>query len=289
VGVDKHPAGRGQVECEEDGGPVDTVEAEDVLADDVEIGRPKLERVVVWVAGAGEIVDQGVDPDVDDLGRILGHGNAPCQALNGARNGQVLEVVLDPMQDLVPVPRWPNPRGVLFVELYQAIPQGRQTEAVVLFLDPFHLAVGVLGDQGNDAGERLLMPDDLRLRVEALIADAVPALVLGHIYEALVAQLAPDVLDGLDVVGIGGADEAGVVDIGEVGELLELLSGFVTEVFGVLLCQGGGLLDLQAMFIGAGGEDGGSAAQHVVALEDIGQQHRVEVANVGCCRGGRVR
>ena len=47
--------------------PEDRVEPGDVLADDVEVGRPPaLERLrVVREAGAGDVVDQRVEPDVD--------------------------------------------------------------------------------------------------------------------------------------------------------------------------------------------------------------------------------
>ena len=47
--------------------PEDRVEACDVLADDVQVGRPPaLERVqVVREAGARDVVDEGVEPDVD--------------------------------------------------------------------------------------------------------------------------------------------------------------------------------------------------------------------------------
>ena len=50
--------------------PEDRVEAGDVLADDVEVGRPPAgeQLGVVGEAGAGDVVDQGVVPDVDRAG-----------------------------------------------------------------------------------------------------------------------------------------------------------------------------------------------------------------------------
>src|SRR3970282_1964672 len=58
----------------EHGRPVDRVEARDVLADDVQVGRPPAREVVgrVGKAGTGDVVDERVVPDVDRAGRRVG-------------------------------------------------------------------------------------------------------------------------------------------------------------------------------------------------------------------------
>ena len=73
LALDEQPAvdpdARGSVEAgaHEHRGPVDRVEAVDVLADHVQVGRPPLSRTppVVGEAGARDVVDERVVPDVD--------------------------------------------------------------------------------------------------------------------------------------------------------------------------------------------------------------------------------
>ena len=54
----------GQKECR----PVDGVELDDVLADNVEVGRPQvILRVLPGVASHGQIICKGIKPDVDGV------------------------------------------------------------------------------------------------------------------------------------------------------------------------------------------------------------------------------
>ena len=70
------------------GGPDDGVEAHDLLADKMHVGGP--ERLVVAVgvlivheAQGGGVVEQGVDPDVDDVLGVEVDGDAPLEASTG--------------------------------------------------------------------------------------------------------------------------------------------------------------------------------------------------------------
>ena len=70
------------------------MEAQDVLADQVHVGRPVfLEQFVRFfihfVAQAADIVRQRVDPDVDHVLRIEIHRHAPFET--GAGDAEVLE------------------------------------------------------------------------------------------------------------------------------------------------------------------------------------------------------
>lgn len=94
-----------QVEGEEDGGEVQGVEPvrggsvreimdrneevkdapDNVLADDLQVGRPQfalLERLAASprVARRRQVVDQGVDPDIDRVLRVAGDRDAPREA-----------------------------------------------------------------------------------------------------------------------------------------------------------------------------------------------------------------
>ena len=65
----------------QEGGPVDRVELEDVLGEDVE-GRPELLGHVLTFDPVSEsrvVVEQRVEPDVDDLIRVPGDRDPPLQ------------------------------------------------------------------------------------------------------------------------------------------------------------------------------------------------------------------
>src|SRR3546814_8156209 len=72
------------------------MEANDVLADDVEIGRlefPVTLGIRVRIADARQIVRQRIDPDVHDMAWAAGNGDAPVKAR--ARDRQVRQASSD--------------------------------------------------------------------------------------------------------------------------------------------------------------------------------------------------
>ena len=77
-------ARQGQSGGHEHGGPVDSVEAQDVLADEVHVGRPcpceelgLSSALRCAVPDCGGVVQQSVEPDVDDLALVPGQSDAP--------------------------------------------------------------------------------------------------------------------------------------------------------------------------------------------------------------------
>ena len=73
--------------------PVDAVEAGDLLADEVQVGRPEFLEfglvcgIIAAVAEGGDVVGQRVEPDVDDVLLVAGNGDAPGEA--GAADGEI--------------------------------------------------------------------------------------------------------------------------------------------------------------------------------------------------------
>lgn len=65
------------------------MEAEDVFADELNVGGPEIRDVGVWVAEDGEVVGKGVNPDIHDLVGVARDGDAPREVLFGARDGDV--------------------------------------------------------------------------------------------------------------------------------------------------------------------------------------------------------
>jgi len=71
--------GQRQACCHEERGPVDGVETEDVLADEVGISWPELREIARFfgIAQGGDVVCQGVEPDVDDVALVARHRDPP--------------------------------------------------------------------------------------------------------------------------------------------------------------------------------------------------------------------
>ena len=75
-------------QCHQDDGPIDGVEAKDILADDVDVCRPvffiKVAGIAVGiVAQSGDVIRKCVDPDVDDVLVVKGDGDAPFKGGSG--------------------------------------------------------------------------------------------------------------------------------------------------------------------------------------------------------------
>ncbi|MDI2020517.1 hypothetical protein PJL18_01026 [Paenarthrobacter nicotinovorans] len=100
--VDHDALGQFQSGAHQERRPVDSVEARNVLADHVYIGRPELPEGLglhVGVTHAGQVVGQGVDPHVHDVLFVTRDRNAPVKGC--AADGQVLEATLYEADHLV--------------------------------------------------------------------------------------------------------------------------------------------------------------------------------------------
>ena len=148
-------------------GPDDAVEAGDVLADHVQVGRPPgvEQRVVGAVADARDVVDQRVHPDVDHAAGIGRNRYAP--RLPGPAHGDVLEAGLEQPQDLVAADLRLERLRVRRVALEQGLAILRQAEEVVLLAYPLRRALV----------HRAGAVDEVLLLLERLARDAVPPFV----------------------------------------------------------------------------------------------------------------
>lgn len=277
VGVAEHAARQRQVQRHQQRRPVHAVEAHDVLADDVDVGGPAAPRalragdrgVPVGVPRLGDVVDQRVDPHVDGLARVAGHGDAPVEAAHGPRHRQVLEVVLDPVDDLGHAGGGGDPLGVLGVEAQQPVPQRRQPEVVVALLDPLDGGAGLDGRGEQAPRGRVQAALDEGLGHEGLVADAVPALARGLVEVPPLAQAGPEVLDGRAVVRVRGPDEVVVGDVAAAGQVAEGLRVGVAQRLGRDVLALRRPLHLHPVLVGARAQDGLAAPEHLPPLEHV--------------------
>lgn len=164
--------GRGQREVRrhQNRRPDHAMKPYDVLPDDVHVRGPESRRRWIQPSDAGQVVREGVEPDVQDVGggKILGHGNTPVKG--GARYGQVCQFLLQPGEDGVsPGVREDEGRRGLDV-LDQGVSVFGHAEKVTGF---FHFF------KGKTTG-RVLVVGELGfiLRDERFLPHVVPALIL---------------------------------------------------------------------------------------------------------------
>ena len=254
------------------------MEADDFLANDVDAGPVLVILVVavVFIAQRGDIVGQGVQPDIDHVLAVKVHGDAPCKA--GAGNAQILQTGIDEvLHHLVDAAA-----GLEEVGIHQQIPDAvsvlAQAEEVSLLLGVHHRAAAV--------GAAAVL--QLALGPEGFAGSAVLALIGPLVNVALVVHLAEDLLYGGNVVIVGGADEAVVGDVHQLPQIPDAPRAFHDAVHEFLGGNAGGLrllLNLLAVLVGASEEHDVLALQPMIPGQRIGGYRAVGVADVQLVRG----
>ena len=233
----QHAGRQRQPGGEQDGRPVDRVEARDPLADHVDalvrVEPPALEgRVVARVPELRDVVRQRVEPDVDGLRRIARHRDAPAAgALAGARHADVVEPAPQHGEHLV------APRLGLHAQHagldggQERLPVAREAEEPVALGDVLQ-GRGVLGAAAVDE----LVPAE-----ERLAARAVAALVVALVQVAGGRAGVPQPLDAGAMARVdAGADEGVVRQLERLAQGLEAGGARVDERrHGLPRCLGG--------------------------------------------------
>ena len=190
-----------QVESHQENGPVNGVETDDVLSDQVQIRRPVLlEEIagfsVAVVSDSGDIVGQGVQPHVNHMLRVKVHRNSPLEG--GTGHAEILQAR---KQEIVHHLVFPGNRLYKFRMLVDVVDQPirvlTHTEEIRLFLGRLHLAAAV----------RALAVHQLGRGPEGLAGRAVQALVGSLVNVALLVKLLENLLYLLLVIIVRGADE----------------------------------------------------------------------------------
>ena len=233
--------------------------------------------VVLAVADRGDVVEQRVEPHVDDVRLVPRDLDAPVEAR--ARDRQVAEPLAHERDDLVARRLRLHELRPLLVERQQLLGELAHPEEVVLLLQQLQR----LGVDGADLLALVLAGavDDLALRLELLAADAVERLVLAGVDEAVVVELLQELLDVVLVPLVGRADEVVVGDVDGLQQRQPLVGD---QPVGPLLRRravgGGRAQDLLPVLVGAGQQPGVVARLAVPAGQDIGGDLGVGVPDV---------
>ena len=173
--------------------PEDRVEAQNLLADQVQVGGPEalaLDRRL--------ISDERVEPDVEDVRRFAFHRNAPLDICAGDR--KIGQALAHEGQHFVAARFGLDEIGLRFVKLQQSVGKRGELEEEVLF------------------GDGLGGPAAIRARVAGLgfvdvevVEDAVLAGVRTLVDVAVLAAALEQIVDHAGVLRVGGALE--VIDL----------------------------------------------------------------------------
>ena len=90
-----------QVRAHQEGRPIDRVEAHDVLADQMEAGRPEFvpKFAAIRVSETGNVIRQSIDPDIHHVVFTARNLDAPVKT--GPADGQILEAAFHERDHLV--------------------------------------------------------------------------------------------------------------------------------------------------------------------------------------------
>ena len=290
--VDPHLARRLEPGAPQHRRPEDRVEPRDVLADDVQVGRPPPREClgVVGEPGARDVVDQRVVPDID-LARlrvpravlaqrrlaVLGdrERDAPVARRSLAADREVLESLADEPEHLVAPVVGLDELGMLGELALEPLLVGRQAEEPVALGEPLQRHARVVR-----ADRPLGGLEDVARAAKALVR-AVPALVRAEVDVAVRVGPADHLLGRPDVVGIGRPDEpVGADPEGRLGgqEIVDLLvderaraAAFVERALG----------DVDRVLVRSREEARRHALHPVPARDRVGGDHLVQRVEAG--------
>src|SRR5680860_349019 len=273
VAVDRHPLRRLEVRRPEQRRPDHRVELEDVLGHHVQVGGPVARGQVLALAGeaeCGDVVEQGVEPDVHALLGVPGQPHPPLQL--GTRERDVLQPPLDEGDRLVAAEIRHDEVGPFLVEAFELGLEGGEAEEPVLLAQLLQLD---LVDRAGLAGAKLA------LGLEVGAARAVPAFPDALVDPAVVVDALHDLGDALGVARVGGADEEVVGRVDGRHQRFELGGVAVGQLLRRHTLALGGVLDRLAMLVGAGEEEDILAALAHVAGKNVRRHRRVRVPQMG--------
>ena len=245
--------------------PDHAVELEDVLADQMEVRRPVARGQVLALARIGErgdVVEQRVEPHIEDLALVPRRLHSPAQPRACARD------VLEPLPD--------EAHG-----LVEALARQHEVRPLLVVGKPEEVVVLLLPGQHDLVDRALVAVEDLQLGLEVGTARAVPALVGAGIDLATVVEALHELLDGGAVLGVRRADEEVVRGVHPLDHLLEVHDVAIRELARGDALALGDVRDRLAVLVGAGQEEHVLAPLAHVAREDVGGDRRVRVAQVG--------
>ncbi len=181
---------------EQNGGPDGGVVAQNILANNLNVGGPIfLEGVTVGVAERGNVVGEGIEPHVHDLVRIARNRHAPVELLHIAADADVFETAFEQRHNFVLANLGLDSEFVGRNKMLDLIGVSGKFEEIIVFLD--------LLERGFMDGTDVIW--NLKIGVEGLATHAIPTFVAGFV--DVFGAGSPEGLGGFFVARVGGADK----------------------------------------------------------------------------------
>lgn len=218
VAVDGNVAGEGQVETEEDGGPSNGVEAEDIFTDELSRGGPPIADVLVGVAEDGEVVGESINPDIHDLRIVVWDRDAPGKMFLWAGDRDVGSIGKE-FKDFLLAKGGEDAEFVLLDFSTNGVLEVGDAK-IVIFLSEFLIGFLMVG---AESGVFVVF----FLSNEAFAAFAVPTVIFSRVN--MWGELLPDFLAALDVAKVGSANEVSIADV----EFFDESAKLVRVLFGI--------------------------------------------------------
>ena len=260
-----------QIEGHQDRGPDDGMEAHDLLADEMDVGGPEFREFlrVVEEARRRDIIRQRVEPDIDYMLFVAGHGDAPVEG--GARDAEVVEALLDEAHHLVFARRRADEVGIRLDMGQEPVGVVRELEEIRLLRDLFHGAVAI--------GAAAVLVE-LELRPVALAGRAVKPRVFPLIDVALGHGATEEFLHHAVMACLAGAQEIVMRDMEPLPERLKARDDLIDISDGRHALLLGGPLDLLPVLVAPRQEEDVIAREALEPRHGIGDRRAIGVPDM---------
>ena len=189
--------------------PVDGVETYDFFTNHVHVSWPvflKQAVVIAAIAQCRNIVGQGIDPDINDVLRVIWYLNTPVK--RGPRNGQIFQTRFQEVFEHFVHPRMRLDKvRVFLVVVHQPVRVLAHLKEVGFFFDQFHLMARWCLTANHVAGFVMVDLSQLTFRKVFFIVNRIPANVFTFVNVALVNKLLKNLLHGFFMIVIRGPNK----------------------------------------------------------------------------------
>ncbi len=266
--VGEYALGQRQAGGHQKRGPENGVEADDFLADQVQVGGPQTVALEAAIFYRAHVADERIEPHVEDVLSLHRQRNAPFQ--RGAADGKIVEAGAHKGEHFIAARFRLDEIGLRFVQLDQLFGESRELEEVVFLGDGLGGAAAL---RARVAGLGLV---DVEFVVNAILAGVAALIDVAVVQAALEQPLHHFVMGGR-----GGADGAVHADVQLLPLGAELRGNQVGELLRRLADGFGGALHFLTVFVGAGEHHGVEALHALEARNGLGGHGGVRVPDVG--------
>ena len=253
------------------GGPVNAVGFQNIFGDEVLGHRPEgMEVCSIRIAWGGDIVDEGVKPDVGDVVVIKRQRDPPGQTRLGTGDTEILQGIPQEGQHFILITFRADKSRMILDVMDEPVLIFAHPKEVVTFLTIFRLGLMI----------RATVVHELLFHIKPLAADTIVAFVVAEIDVPGVIDLLQNQADGIHMILVSRPDKIVVGNSELWPEGPELSADLISVGLGRDVGLLSGLRNFIAMFVRAGQEKSLIAGQTVVPGQHVSHDGRIGMADV---------